>query len=46
MEAAYERLMSSPRIEALREETRARLHEAGLEGLVAETTREYFLVLD
>ena len=46
MEAAYERLGSSPRVEALMEETRAQVQEAGLEELVAETTREYFLVLD
>ena len=46
MEAAYERLGASPRVEALMEETRARVQKAGLEELVAETTREYFLVLD
>ncbi len=46
MEAAYERLGSSPRVEALMEETRAQVQEAGLEELVAETTRDYFLVLD
>ena len=46
MEAAYERLGASPRVEALMEETRARVQKAGLEKLVAETTREYFLVLD
>ena len=46
MEAAYERLGASPRVEALMEETRARVQKAGLEELHAGATREYFLVLD
>ena len=46
MEAAYERLMSSPRVETLMEETRARVLEAGLEESHAGATRDYFLVLD
>ena len=46
MEAAYERLGASPKVEALMEETKALVQEAGLEELVTETTREYFLVLD
>ena len=46
MDAAYERLMSSAEVKALGEETRARLQAAGLDKLVADGTREYFLVLD
>ena len=46
MEAAYERLFASPRVEALMEETRARVQKAGLEELHAGATKEYFLVLD
>ena len=46
MEAAYERLGSSPKVKALMEETKVRARDAGLEDLVAEVTREYFLVLD
>ena len=45
-DAAYERLMSSAEVKALGEETRARLQAAGLDKLVADGTREYFLVLD
>jgi hypothetical protein len=46
MDAAYGRLMSSVEVEALNEETTALLKEEGLDKLVADGTREYFLVID
>lgn len=46
MDAAYERLMSSVEVKALNEETTALLKEEGLDKLVADGTREYFLVID